>query len=72
MRGMTRTQQTAARKAIMAGGQTIVGWARANKFNESNVTNVLYRDYGRRQALTPTAEKIVGALREQGLVGDRS
>lgn len=72
MKGMTKPQQTAARRAIKAGGQTLVGWARANKFKESNVISVLYRDYGRAQILTPTAEEIVGRLREQGLVGDRA
>lgn len=72
MKGMTKPQQGAARKAIKAGGQTIVGWARANRFKEANVINVLYRDYGRAQVLTPTAEVIVARLRDQGLVGERA
>lgn len=72
MIGLTKPQQSAARKTIAGRGQTVPGWARANRLNVNSVINVLYRDYGRAKELTPTAEEIVGRLIEQGLVGGRS
>ena len=72
MRGMTKTQQGAARKAIKSRGMSILGWARANNLNENNVVSVLYRGYGTAHTLTSTAVEIVGKLREQGLVGERT
>lgn len=71
MKGLTKQQQPAVVRAIRDRGMTVEGWAKVNRLPMGSVRNVLYREYGRRPTLTPTAAKIVNLMREQGLARER-
>jgi len=66
--GLTKREQTRAKKNIPAAGMTVTGWARTRGFCVETVKNVLYRDWGLGAEVGPVAGEIVAKLREEELV----